>query len=125
MDINKALIAFDALSQETRLRAFRILVEHGSQGAPAGSLSEALGIPHNTLSFHLAQMQNAGLVVSRREGRSIIYTANFDFFTGLIRFMVEDCCRVEFASIRKGSKKGSSVIELMNCCEPPRKRKKT
>ncbi len=124
MDMDKALIAFDALSQETRLRAFRMLVEYGTEGAPAGSLSEALGIPHNTLSFHLAHMQNAGLVLSRREGRSIIYTANFEFFTGLIRFMVEDCCRVEFASIRKGRKKGSSVIELMNCCEPPRKRGK-
>lgn len=124
MDIQEALIAFDALSQETRLRVFRLLVEYGPDGAPAGTLSETLGIPHNTLSFHLNHMSNADLVVSRREGRSIIYSANFDFFTGLIRFMVEDCCRVEFATIRSGKKKGSSVIELMNCCQKPSKGKK-
>lgn len=122
MDIQEALIAFDALSQETRLKVFRLLVEHGPDGAPAGTLSEALGIPHNTLSFHLNHMSNADLVVSRKEGRSVIYSANFDFFTGLIRFMVEDCCRVEFASIRNGKSKGSSVIELMNCCQPKEKK---
>ena len=125
MDINEALIAFDALSQETRLRVFRLLVENGPDGVPAGKIGETLGIPHNTLSFHLNHMSNADLVVSRREGRSIIYSANFDFFTGLIRFMIEDCCRVEFASIRSDKKKGSSVIELMNCCSNPPKRKKS
>lgn len=119
MDINEALIAFDALSQETRLRVFRLLVENGPDGVPAGKIGETLGIPHNTLSFHLNHMSNADLVVSRREGRSIIYSANFDFFTGLIRFMIEDCCRVEFANIRNDKKKGTSVIELMNCCETP------
>ena len=124
MDIQKALIAFDALSQETRLRVFRLLVEHGPDGAPAGALSAALDIPHNTLSFHLSHMSNAELVLSRREGRSIIYSVNFELFTSLIRFMVEDCCRGEFASIRQDRKKGSSIIEIMNCC-PPRKEKKS
>lgn len=125
MDIQKAIIAFDALSQETRLKAFRLLVEHGTAGAPAGALSEKLAVPGNTLSFHLAHMSNAGLVVSRRAGRSIIYSANFEFFTGLIRYMVEDCCSVEFASIRDDRKKGCSVIELMNCCDPKAKGKKS
>lgn len=125
MDINEALIAFDALSQETRLRVFRFLVECGPDGVPAGKISETLGLPHNTLSFHLSHMSNADLVLSRREGRSIIYSANFEFFTDLIRFMVEDCCRVEFANIRTDKKKGSSVIELMNCCQTPPKRKKS
>ncbi len=124
MDIQEALIAFDALSQETRLRVFRLLVECGPEGAAAGKISETLKIPHNTLSFHLNHMSNADLVVSRREGRSIIYSANFEFFTGLIRYMIEDCCSVEFASIRNDKKKGSSVIELMNCCQTPAKRKK-
>ena len=118
MDIHEALVAFSALSQETRLKVFRLLVEYGPGGAPAGTLSEALGIPHNTLSFHLNHMSNADLVTSRKEGRSVIYSANFDFFTGLIRFMVEDCCRVEFASIRNGGSKGSTVIKLTNCCLP-------
>jgi len=117
MDIKKALAAFDALSQETRLRVFRLLVEHGEAGAPAGTLSESLHIPHNTLSFHLSHMSHAGLVVSRREGRSVIYSANFEFFSGLIRYMVEDCCRVEFASIHDDKKRKCSIIELSHCCE--------
>jgi ArsR family transcriptional regulator len=122
MDIQKALIAFDALSQETRLKVFRLLVEYGPEGAAAGTLSEKLGVPHNTLSFHLNHMSNADLVLSRRDGRSIIYSANFDLMTGLIKFMVEDCCSVEFASIRKGGK-GKSVIELNNCCQPKKEKK--
>jgi ArsR family transcriptional regulator, arsenate/arsenite/antimonite-responsive transcriptional repressor len=125
MDIKKALIAFDALSQETRLRVFRMLVEHGMEGVPAGALSDKLKIPHNTLSFHLNHMSNAELVLSRREGRSIIYSANFEFFTGLIRYMIEDCCRVEFASIRENKKNGSSVVELINCCQPSARGKKS
>ena len=118
MDIKEALAAFDSLSQDTRLQVFRLLVEYGPAGAPAGALSEALHIPHNTLSFHLSHMSHAGLVASRREGRSIIYSANFEFFSGLIRYMVKDCCRVEFASIRDDKKRKCSVIELSHCCEP-------
>ncbi|MEZ0223611.1 MAG: ArsR/SmtB family transcription factor [Alphaproteobacteria bacterium] len=125
MDTQEAVIAFDALSQETRLKAFRLLVERGTKGAPAGVLSEKLGVPANTLSFHLSHMSNAGLVLSRREGRSIIYSANFQFFTGLIRYMVEDCCSVEFASIRNDKTKGCSVIELSDCCPPAKKEKKS
>jgi ArsR family transcriptional regulator, arsenate/arsenite/antimonite-responsive transcriptional repressor len=125
MDIQEAIIAFDALSQETRLKVFRLLVKHGTKGAPAGVLSEKLGVPSNTLSFHLSHMSNAGLVLSRREGRSIIYSANFEFFTGLIRYMVKDCCSVEFASIRDDKDKGCSVIELANCCLPKTREKKT
>lgn len=124
MDIQKAIIAFDALSQETRLRVFRLLVEQGPEGMPAGAIGERLGVPHNTLSFHLSHMSNAGLVQSRREGRSIIYSTDFAFFTDLIRYMVEDCCRTDFASIRKDKKSGASIIELMNCC-PPKKEKKS
>lgn len=122
MDIQEALIAFDALSQETRLKVFRLLVEYGQDGAAAGTLGERLGVPHNTLSFHLNHMSNANLVVSRREGRSIIYTANFELMTGLIRFMVEDCCSIEFASIKTG-KGDTSVIELSNCCQPTARKK--
>lgn len=125
MDIEKATIAFDALSQETRLKVFRLLVEHGTEGVPAGTLSDKLGVPSNTLSFHLSHMSNAGLVLSRREGRSIIYRANFDLFTGLIRYMVEDCCSVEFASIRNDKARGCSVIELSNCCAPAKREKKS
>jgi DNA-binding transcriptional ArsR family regulator len=118
MEINEAILAFGALSQETRLRVFRLLVEHGPEGTPAGTLSDRLGIPHNTLSFHLSHMSNAGLVLSRREGRSIFYSANFDFFTDLIRYMVEDCCREDMARIRDHKTKNCSIIELSKCCQP-------
>ena len=123
MDTQDAVVAFSALSQETRLRVFRLLVEYGQDGTPAGTLSETLGIPHNTLSFHLSQMTHAKLVLSQREGRSIIYRANFAFFTDLIRYMVKDCCRMEFASIREDTKRGCSVIEMPSCCPPKRKGK--
>lgn len=123
MDTKDAVVAFGALSQETRLRVFRLLVEYGQDGTPAGTLSEALGIPHNTLSFHLSQMSHAKLVLSQREGRSIIYRANFEFFTDIIRYMVKDCCRMEFASIREDTKRGCSVIEMPTCCTPKRKEK--
>mgnify|MGYP001546413957 CR=1 FL=1 len=116
MDIQDAIIMFDALSQETRLGAFRLLVKAGEQGLPAGALSEQLNVPHNTMSFHLNHLSNAGIVASRKEGRSVIYAANYDVVRDLIGFMVKDCCSVEFASIREDKKKGCSIIELTQCC---------
>lgn len=116
MDIQNAIIMFDALSQETRLRAFRLLVKAGHEGLPAGALSEALGTPHNTMSFHLNHLNNAGIVTSKREGRSIIYTANFEAVRNLIGFLVKDCCSDEFANIREDEKRGCSIIELAKCC---------
>lgn len=118
MDMQQAIIMFDALSQETRLRAFRLLVRAGADGLAAGTLSEKLGTPHNTMSFHLNHLSNAGIVSSRKQGRSVIYSANFDSTRDLIGFMVEDCCSDEFATIRRDSDTGCSIIELANCCEP-------
>jgi DNA-binding transcriptional ArsR family regulator len=118
MDITQATTAFGSLSQETRLHVLRLLVKHGPAGVPAGTIGESLDIPHSTLSFHLSEMSHAGLIVSRRDGRSIIYSANFELITSLIRFMVEDCCRVEFANIRNDKRRGCSVIELSNPCRP-------
>ena len=117
MNIQEALIIFDALSQETRLSAFRLLVKAGPEGLPAGRLSEGLGTPHNTMSFHLTHLVNAGIIQVRKQGRSMIYSANFEVMNGLVGFLVKDCCSVEFASIREDKKKGCSVIELSNCCE--------
>lgn len=122
MDIQNAIIMFDALSQETRLRTFRLLVKAGTEGLAAGLLSEQLGIPHNTLSFHLKHLANAGIVSSRKAGRSVIYSANFDVMRDLIGFMIQDCCSADFASIREDRRKGCSVIELADfCCEPQAK----
>lgn len=118
MDIQEAITMFDALSQETRLRAFRLLVQAGPDGLAAGVLSDELGTPHNTMSFHLSHLSNTGIISSRKEGRSVIYSANFDMTRDLIVFMVKDCCSVEFANIREDKKAGCSIIELANCCEP-------
>ncbi|PCI21850.1 MAG: transcriptional regulator [Piscirickettsiaceae bacterium] len=118
MDIQEAIIIFDALSQETRLRAFRLLVEAGPSGLAAGVISGTLNVPHNTLSFHLNHLSNAGIIFSKKEGRSIIYSANFDITRDLIGFMVKDCCSEEFASIREDKINGCSIIKLSDFYQP-------
>ncbi len=123
MDIQEAIIVFDALSQETRLKAFRLLVKAGPNGLAAGMLSEELGTPHNTMSFHLNHLSNAAIVKSRKEGRSVIYSANFQLMQDLIGFLVKDCCSADFANIRKSSKTGCFIIELADCCRPESSRK--
>ncbi len=95
MDINNAIIAFTALAQETRLRVFKILLEYGSKGAAAGIISDRIGIPHNTLSFHLAHLSHAGLISSQKQGRSIIYSANCSTIAELIAYLQENCCAME------------------------------
>lgn len=116
MDINNAVIQFDALSQETRLLAFRLLVQAGPNGLPAGEISKQLETPHNTMSFHLNHLSNAGLIRSRKEGRSVIYSARFDTTRELIGFMVRDCCNVEFTAIKENAATGKTVITLAPCC---------
>ena len=91
--MDTATEAFDALSQATRLAVFRLLVEAGAQGMPAGDIARHLGVPHNTMSTHLGILVRAGLAGSRRDGRSIIYAADYDGIRALITFMVQDCCR--------------------------------
>ena len=93
MDMFAAIEGFSALAQETRLAAFRLLVEAGPDGLPAGEVARALDVPHNTLSSHLAQLSRAGLVTARREGRQVIFAADFAGMRGLIAYLVEDCCR--------------------------------
>jgi len=93
MDISTATRALGALSQETRLASFRLLVRSGPEGMAAGEIARALDIPHNTLSSHLSNLVNAGLVSSHRQGRSIIYRVDFDGTRRLLSFLMEDCCR--------------------------------
>jgi len=116
MELQQAVIMFDALSQETRLGAFRLLVKAGPEGLAAGVLSETLGTPHNTMSFHLNHLSNAGIISSRKDGRSIIYSANFDVTRDLISFMVKDCCSADFANITENKRTGCSIIKLENIC---------
>ena len=90
--------ALGALAQETRLDIFRLLVQAGAEGLPAGRIGERLGLPSPTLSFHLNQMRHAGLIVPRREGRSIIYAADFSAMNELMEFLTENCCRGDAAA---------------------------
>jgi ArsR family transcriptional regulator len=93
MKVVDAVEALGALAQESRLSVFRLLVKQGPSGLPAGAISEKLGIPAPTLSFHLSQLNHAGLVKSRRESRSIIYSADYETIKGLINFLMENCCQ--------------------------------
>lgn len=93
MKTDDALAALAALSQCTRLEVFRFLVETGPEGAPVGSIADALNVPASTLSFHLKELNHANLVASRQEGRFIRYTANFVAMNGLVRYLTENCCR--------------------------------
>jgi len=93
MDINEATTKLAALAQGTRLGVFRLLLEYGQTGLPAGKLSDKLGVPHNTLSFHLAHLKQAGLVRDCRSGRQIIYIAQINAIRGLVDFLQRDCCR--------------------------------
>jgi DNA-binding transcriptional ArsR family regulator len=88
----EAIIALGALAQEHRLALFRLLVQAGEDGLPAGALAEALGIPNSSLSFHLAQLRRAGLAKQSRSGRSLIYSADYDAMNALISYLMENCC---------------------------------
>lgn len=92
MEKSSAIVALGALAQETRLDIFRLLVQAGDGGIPAGQIGDRLGLPSATLSFHLTQLRQAGLVTFRREGRSLIYVAEYEAMNALIAFLTENCC---------------------------------
>ncbi len=92
MEKTNALAALAALAQENRLDVFRLLVEAGPDGMPAGAVAEALGLPPNTLTFHFCRLRHAGLVTVQRDGRSMIYTARFETMNALLDFLTENCC---------------------------------
>ena len=92
MDERQALSAFGALSQETRLRLLRLLVSAGPEGIAAGSLAGQVEVSASNVSFHLKELERAGLVAARRDSRSIVYRAEYDALSNLIRFLMEDCC---------------------------------
>ncbi len=92
MNPTHAVQLLAALAQEHRLAAFRLLVEAGPEGLPAGRIAAELGMPPSSLSFHLSQLAEGGLVAQRREGRSLIYSARFDTMDGLVRFLTDNCC---------------------------------
>lgn len=93
LDEQQALDAFGALSQQTRLQMVRALVVAGPEGMAAGAVGEAAGASSSSASFHLSHLERAGLVQSRRESRSIVYSANFEGLSGLVEFLMRDCCQ--------------------------------
>ncbi|HET9397587.1 MAG TPA: metalloregulator ArsR/SmtB family transcription factor [Sphingomicrobium sp.] len=92
MNIDAAVAALGALAQEHRLALFRLLVQAGDDGLPAGAIAGKLGIPNSSLSFHLAQLRGAGLITQERQHRSLIYRANYPAMNGLVDYLTENCC---------------------------------
>jgi ArsR family transcriptional regulator, arsenate/arsenite/antimonite-responsive transcriptional repressor len=92
MEKTDAVAALAALAQDNRLDVFRLLVQAGPEGMPAGGVAEALDLAPNTLTFHFDRLRQAGLVTVRREGRSMIYAARFETMNALLAFLTENCC---------------------------------
>jgi DNA-binding transcriptional ArsR family regulator len=92
MEKQNAIAALAALAHETRLDVFRLLVQAGPEGLAAGAVAEALDVPPATLSFHLKELRNAGLVVAERDGRSIRYAPDFASMSALVGYLGENCC---------------------------------
>ena len=92
MEKTNAVSALAALAQDNRLDVFRLLVQAGPAGMPAGAVADALDLAPNTLTFHFDRLRQAGLVTVRREGRSMIYAARFETMNALLAFLTENCC---------------------------------
>jgi DNA-binding transcriptional ArsR family regulator len=92
MDIQSAVTQLSSIAQEARLEIFRLLVQAGAEGLPAGSIGETLKIPPSTLSFHLKELSRAGLINARQVSRYIYYTANYDAMNALLAYLTENCC---------------------------------
>ena len=112
MEKSAAIAALGALAQESRLDIFRLLVQAGTEGMPAGHIGERLGLPSATLAFHLKELKNAGLVTFERNGRSLIYTAVYPAMNALLGYLTENCCQGNSAAC--GLPSGLSQSD----CEP-------
>lgn len=108
MQTKSVIAALAALAQESRLKTFRLLVQAGPQGLAASKIAEQLDIAPSSLSFHLKELANAGLIEPKQEGRFIIYSANFGTMNGVLAFLTENCCG------------GQSCAPSTNitCCDP-------
>lgn len=114
MNSADAVSALSGLANEHRLAVYRLLVQAGPEGKPAGEIAEALELPSSSLSFHLAHLKRAGLVTQRRESRSLIYAVDFDGMNALVGYLLEDCCKghPEICS------PVAAIIERVVCCPP-------
>jgi ArsR family transcriptional regulator, arsenate/arsenite/antimonite-responsive transcriptional repressor len=111
MEKTDAIAALAALAQDNRLDVFRLLVQAGPEGMSAGAIAEALELAPNTLTFHFDRLRMAGLATVRREGRSMIYAAQFETMNALLGFLTENCC-------------GGTPCAPASACKPARKRAK-
>ena len=111
MEKTDAVAALAALAQDNRLDVFRLLVQAGPEGMPAGQVAEALDLAPNTLTFHFDRLRVAGLVTVRREGRSMIYAARFETMNALLGFLTENCCQ------------GAAATCEPTACKPARSRR--
>jgi len=116
MELTAAVTTLAALAQESRLGVFRLLVVAGPEGIPAGELASELSIPPATLSFHLKELTHAGLIESRRDGRSICYSLCVSRMRDLLAFLMEDCC--------KGRAELCGTTMHAACCDEPKGKKK-
>lgn len=110
MDTQATISALAALAQESRLAVFRLLVRLGPEGMPATQIADQLGISPSSMSFHLKELAHAQLVSVRRDGRSMIYSANFEAMNALVGFLTENCC-------------GGNVCTPVSTCRPRAKAK--
>lgn len=117
MNRGQALSAFAALSQDTRLSIVRLLVKAGPKGISAGDVADEVGVSASNLSFHLKELQHAGLIEARRDARSIIYSADYTALSDLIGFLMKDCCggRPEICA---------PVMHEATCCPPAKSKAK-
>ena len=93
MEKSEAVTVLGALAQDTRLDMYRLLVQAGPEGMPAGHIGERLGLPSATLAFHLKELKNAGLATCTRNGRSLIYAAAYPTMNALLEYLTENCCQ--------------------------------
>ena len=112
MEERQAVASFAALSQSTRLKIIRALVVAGSDGMAAGAVAESVGVSASNVSFHLKELERAGLINQKRESRSILYSANYDGLAERVRFLMEDCCA--------GHPQVVSPCMVVECCDPER-----
>lgn len=105
MDSHRAVQALAALAHETRLAVFRLLVEAGPTGLPAGAIAERLGLPASSLTFHVQHLHRAGLLTQRRLSRQVIYATDFAGMHDLLGFLTENCC-------------GGGQVAAPLCCPP-------
>lgn len=112
MEQDDVVRSLAALAQPVRLQVFRALVVRGPDGLTPGAMSEGLGIPANTLSFHLKELTHAGLVSQERSSRNIIYRAAFDRMNGLLAYLTENCCR----GASEAGRSAASCQPAASCC---------